>query len=298
MMPPRCRRRNSRHGESGYSTAMLAALVPFLLAVQPAASAGWHIVATKSFDAKQATFYWEGARISSPATFTTDGKALKVNGVAALDTIPSDTAGVSARVAAVFAGVPLVDSLVAQGASYVSAVDEYGCVMGRRLRRALAPSLGAVRAGGDAQGTPQLMAIAEEMRIPRNAVRVRGHVLECVVDGGARLSVSLDAPDSVVLGDPCAPPTPEARRATIEKRVADTVAALGGDGPLLVVADASRTATFSGASFATATDQIRQAVVAYQKGGALAVRNLSKDFLLPAHVLIKIGRRASTTGGR
>src|SRR5262249_28661599 len=219
--------------------------------VQPATT-GWRIVASKSFDAKQVTFYWEGARITSPATFTTDGRAIKVNGVAAPDTLPSDTAGVSARLAAVFAGVALVDSLVAHGVSYVGAVDEYGCEMGRRLRRALRPSLGAVRAAGDGQGTPQLMAIAEEMRIPRNAVRVRAHTLECVVDGGARLSVGLDAPDSVGLADPCAPQTPETRRANVEKRVADTVAALAGEAPRLVVGDQLRTAAFTGPSAATA----------------------------------------------
>src|SRR5262249_38102173 len=134
---------------------------------------GWRVVATTPFDAKQVTFYWEGAAIRSPATFTTDGKDIKVNGITAIETIPSDTAGVNARIAAVFAGVPLVDTLVAAGSSYERAVDEYGCEMGRRLRRALRPSLAAIRASGSSQGTPQLNAIAEELRIPRDAIRVR-----------------------------------------------------------------------------------------------------------------------------
>ena len=158
---------------------MLALVLPVLLASAPGAQpTGWRVVASTPFVEKKVTFYWEGAPIRSPATFTTDGREIKVNGVAVLPTIPSDTAGVNARVAAVFAGVPLVDSLVAQGMSYEKAVDEYGCEMGRRLRRAVRPSLAALRASGTSQGTPQLKAIAEDLRIPRDAVRVRAGTLE------------------------------------------------------------------------------------------------------------------------
>src|SRR5580765_5487102 len=180
----------------------MLALLPFaLLATTPAPAAtvsGWRVVASTPFDARQITFYWEGAPIRSPATFTTDSREIKVNGITPLATIPSDTAGVNARIAVAFAGVPLVDSLVAQGQSYEHAVDEYGCEMGRRLRRAVRPSLAVVRAGGTSQGTPQLNAIAEELRIPHDAIRVRGRTLECVIAGGVHLTLALDLPDSAL----------------------------------------------------------------------------------------------------
>ena len=123
----------------------MLALLPFALLAATAAPAapgasGWRVVASRPFDARQITFYWEGAPIRSPATFTTDGREIKVNGITPLATIPSDTAGVNARIAAVFAGVPLVDSMVARGESFEHAIDEYGCEMGRRLRRAVRPS--------------------------------------------------------------------------------------------------------------------------------------------------------------
>jgi hypothetical protein len=256
-----------------------------------APSTGWRLVATKPFDPNQVTFYWEGAPIRSPATFTTDGREIKVNGVTVLPTIPSDTAGVNARIAAVFAGVPLVDSLVAKGSSYEHAVDEYGCEMGRRLRRALRPSLTAVRTSGTSQGTPQLNAIAEELRIPHEAIRVRDRTLECIIAGGVHLKVALDSPDSVLLADPCAPPSPETRRAGLEQRVGSTVTALGEPGPRLVIGDQARTMSYVGPAATKAMEQVRQAVEVYRRGGADAVRSEAKDFLVPAHVLIVIARR-------
>lgn len=272
----------------------MLALLPLVLlaATPPPPSPGaWHLVASTPFDAKQVTFYWEGARISSPATFTTDGKDIKVNGIAALPTIPSDTAGVNARIAAVFAGVPLVDSLVAQGASYEEAADKYGCEMGRRLRRALRPSLAAIRSSGASQGTPQLNAIAEELRIPHDAIRVRANVLECIIAGGVNLKIPLGVPDSALLADPCAPLSPETRRANIEKRVSSTVTALGEPGPRLVIGDQARTVSYTDAAAAKAIDQVREAVEVYKRGGPDAVRSDCKDFLVPAHVLIIIARR-------
>ena len=274
---------------------MLTLLVPVLLATAPAPAAGWHVVASTPFDPKQITFYWEGARISSPATFTTDGKDNTVNGIAALPTIPSDTAGVNARIAAVFAGVPLVDSLVAQGASYEEAADKYGCEMGRRLRRALRPSLAAIRSSGASQGTPQLNAIAEELRIPHDAIRVRANVIECIIAGGVNLKIPLGVPDSALLADPCAPLSPETRRANIEKRVSSTVTALGEPGPRLVIGDQARTVSYTGPAAAQALDQVRQAIEIHKRGGADAVRRDCKDFLIPAHVLIVIARRASAS---
>src|SRR6185436_4791771 len=277
---------------------MLAHLALVLLAATPLPSTGWRVVASTPFDPKQVTFYWEGAPIRSPATFTTDGREIKVNGVTVLPTIASDTAGVNARIAAVFAGVPLVDSLVAQGSSYEEAVDRYGCEMGRRLRRALQPSLAAVRASGTTQGGPQLNAIAAELRIPRDAIRVRDRTLECIIAGGVHLRVPLDSPDSVLLADPCTPPSPETRRANLEKRVASTVTALGEPGPRLVIGDQARTVSYPGSAAAQATDQIRQAIEIYKRGGAEAVRREGKDFLVPAHVLILIARRQLGSPGR
>jgi len=276
---------------------MLALSTMLLLAATTLPSAGSRVVASTPFDPKQVAFFWEGAPIRSPATFTTDGREIKVNGVAVLATIPSDTAGVNARIAAVFAGVPLVDSLVAQGASYEKAVDEYGCEMGRRLRRAVRPSLAVLRAGGNSSGTPQLAAIAEELRIPREAIRVRAQTLECVIAGGVHLTLALDAPDSMLLADPCAPPSPEARRAGIEKRIASTVTALGEPGPRLVVGDQARTVSYTGPAAATAADQIHQAVEIYKRGGPDAVRRDCKDYLVPAHVLILIARRQGVAPG-
>jgi hypothetical protein len=273
---------------------MLALFALLLLAAPPQPTGAWRVVASTPFGS-QVTFYWEGAPIQSPATFTTDGRAIKVNGVTELPTIPSDTAGVNARVAAVFAGVPLVDSLVAQGSSWEHAADEYGCEMGRRLRRALKPSLAAVRASGTSQGTPQLNAIAEDLRIPREAIRVRGQLLECIIAGGVHLSLALDVPDSVLFADPCAPPSPETRRASLEKRIASTVTALGEPGPRLVLGDQARTVSYTGPAAAQAAEQIRQAIAAYGRGGADAVRRESKDFLVPAHVLILIARRQAAT---
>jgi hypothetical protein len=269
----------------------MLALFTILLAATTLPSTGSRVVASTPFDPKQVTFYWEGAPIRSPATFTTDGREIRVNGVAVLATIPSDTAGVNARIAAVFAGVPLVDSLVAQGMSYEKAVDEYGCEMGRRLRRAVRPSLAVLRAGGNSSGTPQLTAIAEELRIPREAIRVRAQTLECVIAGGVHLTLALDAPDSMLLANPCAPPSPETRRAGIEKRIASTVTALGEPGPRLVVGDQARTVSYTGPAAATAADQIHQAVEIYKRGGPDAVRRDCKDYLVPAHVLILIARR-------
>ena len=276
---------------------MLAHLALVLLAATPLPSTGWRVVASTPFDPKQVTFYWEGAPIRSPATFTTNGREIKVNGVTVLPTIASDTAGVNARIAAVFAGVPLVDSLVAKGSTYEQAVDEYGCEMGRRLRRALKPSLAAVRASGTSQGTPQLNAIASELRIGRDAIRVRERTLECVIAGGVHLRVSLDSPDSVLLADPCAPPSAETRRASLEKRVSSTVTALGEPGPRLVIGDQARTVSYTGPAAAQASDQIRQAIEIYKRGGADAVRREGKDFLVPAHVLILIARRQLQPAG-
>jgi hypothetical protein len=270
----------------------LASMI-LLATVSPGAPAGWHVVASTPFDPKQITFYWEGAPIRSPATFTTDGREIKVNGVTVLPTIASDTAGVNARIAAAFAGVPLVDSLVAQGMSYEKAVDEYGCEMGRRLRRAVRPALAVLRAGGSSQGTPQLNAIAEQLRIPHEAVRVRDQVLECIIGGGVHLKVALDSPDSVLLADPCAPPSPETRRASLEKRIASTVTALGEPGLRLVIGDQARTVSYTDAAAGKAADQIHQAVEIYKRGGPDAVRRDCKDFLVPAHVLILIARRAA-----
>ena len=269
-----------------------------VLLATPLPSSGWRVVASTPFDPKQVTFYWEGAPIRSPATFTTDGREIKVNGVTVLPTIASDTAGVNARIAAVFAGVPLVDSLVAQGSSYEEAVDKYGCEMGRRLRRALQPSLAAVRASGTTQGGPQLNAIAAELRIPRDAIRVRDRTLECIIAGGVHLRVPLDSPDSVLLADPCTPPSPETRRANLEKRVASTVTALGEPGPRLVIGDQARTVSYTGPAATQAADQIRQAIEIYKRDGADAVRREGKDFLVPAHVLILIARRQLGSPGR
>jgi hypothetical protein len=278
---------------------MLALLPLVLLAASPGAPppSGWRVVASATFDTRQTTFYWEGAPIRSPATFTTDGREIKVNGITTLATIPSDTAGVNARIAAVFAGVPLVDSLVARGSGYERAVDEYGCEMGRRLRRALRPSLAAVRAGGNSQGTPQLNAIAEALRIPRDAIRVRDQMLECVIAGGVHLKLALDSPDSVLLADPCAPPSPETRRASIERRIASTVTALGDAGPRLVIGDQARTVSYTGPAAAQAADQLRQAIGIYKRGGADAVRSECREFLMPAHVLILIARRQAQANG-
>ena len=270
---------------------MLALASMVLLAATPIASTGWHVVASTPFDAKQVTFYWEGAPVRSPATFTTDGRVIKLNGVTVLPTIPSDTAGVNARIAAAFAGVSLVDSLVARGMSYEKAADEYGCEMGRRLRRAVRPSLAAIRAGGSSQGTPQLASVAEELRIPRDAVRVRGSTLECIIGGGVHLTLALDVPDSMLLADPCAPPSPEARRAGLEKRIASTVTALGEPGPRLVIGDQARTVSYTGDAAARAAEQIREAVEVYKRDGPDAMRREAKDFLIPAHVLIIIARR-------
>jgi len=282
----------------------MLALLPFaLLAAAPtqpssgAHATGWRVVASTPFDAKQITFYWEGAPIRSPATFSTDGREIKVNGITPLATIPSDTAGVNARVAAVFAGVPLVDSLVAQGQSWEHAVDEYGCEMGRRLRRAVRPSLAAVRAAGTSQGTPQLKAIAEELRIPHDAVRVRDHTLECIIAGGVHLTLALDVPDSLLFADPCVPPSPETRRASIEKRIASTVTALGEPGLRLVIGDQARTVSYTGPAATQAADQLRQAVEIYKRGGSDAVRRDCKDYLIPAHVLILVARRQSEAPG-
>jgi hypothetical protein len=276
----------------------LVPLVPLvLLATMPVPATGWHVVASTPFDPNQVTFFWEGAPIRSPATFTTDGREIKVNGVTVLPTIPSDTSGVNARIAAAFAGVSLVDSLVAQGMSYEKAADEYGCEMGRRLRRAVHSSLAAVRASGSSQGTPQLNAIAEELRIPHQAVRVRAGTLECIIGGGVHLKLALDAPDSMLFADPCAPPSPEARRAGLEKRVASTVSALGEPGPRLVIGDQARTVAYTGPAAATAVDQIHQAVEIYKRGGSDAVRQDCKDFLVPAHVLIIIARRQTSAAG-
>jgi hypothetical protein len=271
----------------------LSFLVLALLGTQatPLPASTWRVVASTPFDARQVTFYWEGAPIRSPATFTTDGREIKVNGIAVLATIPSDTAGVNARIAAAFAGVPLVDSLVANGASYEKAVDEYGCEMGRRLRRALRPALPAVRASGTSLGTPQLNSIAEQLRVPHDAIRVRDQTLECVIAGGVKLRVALDSPDSALLADPCAPPSPATRRATLEKRVQSTVIALGEPGPRLVIGDQARTVSYTGPAAAQATDQLRQAIEVYKRGGAEAVRRDCKDYLIPAHVLILIARR-------
>ena len=276
---------------------MLALVLLVLLVALPAQAAGWRLVASAPFDPKQITFYWEGAPIRSPAAFTTDGREIKVNGVTVLPTIASDTAGVNARIAAVFAGVPLVDSLVAKGSTYEQAVDEYGCEMGRRLRRALKPSLAAVRASGTSQGTPQLNAIASELRIARDAIRVRERTLECVIAGGVHLRVSLDSPDSVLLADPCAPPSAETRRASLEKRVSSTVTALGEPGPRLVIGDQARTVSYTGPAAAQASDQIRQAIEIYKRDGADAVRREGKDFLVPAHVLILIAHRQLQPAG-
>src|SRR5215831_14347238 len=224
---------------------MLALASMVLLAVAPVPATGWHVVASTPFDPRQVTFYWEGSQVRSPATFTTDGREIKVNGVTVLPTIPSDTAGVNARIADAFAGVALMDSLVAQGMSYEEAADKYGCEMGRRLRRAVRPSLAVLRAGGSSQGTPQLNAIAEELRIPHEAVRVRAGTLECIIGGGVHLRLALDAPDSMLLADP---------------------------GPRLVIGDQARTVSYTDAAAAKAIDQIHQAVEIYKRGGPDAVR--------------------------
>jgi len=165
------------------------------------------------------------------------------------------------------------------------------------LRRALKPSLAAVRASGTSQGTPQLNAIASELRIARDAIRVRERTLECVIAGGVHLRVSLDSPDSVLLADPCAPPSAETRRASLEKRVSSTVTALGEPGPRLVIGDQARTVSYTGPAAAQASDQIRQAIEIYKRGGADAVRREGKDFLVPAHVLILIARRQLQPAG-
>jgi len=105
------------------------------------------------------------------------------------------------------------------------------------------------------------------------------------------LKLALDSPDSMLLADPCAPPSPESRRAGLEKRIASTVAALGEPGPRLVIGDQARTVSYTDAAAAKAADQIREAVEIYQRSGPDAVRRDCKDFLVPAHVLIIIARR-------
>ncbi len=276
---------------------MLLLLAVVLLAATPgvgssaATSTAWRVVASATFDASQVTLYWEGARISSPVTFTTDGRDIKLNGISALAAIPSDTAGVNASIAAVFAGVPFVDSLVAQGSSYEHAVAEYGCEMGRRLRRALQPSLAALRASSTGRGTPPLNSIAEAMNIPRDSIHVHDGSLECIVPVSVRLSVPLGVPDSALLADPCAPLSPEARRIKIEKRVASIVASLGESGSRLMIADQDRTSSYMGVAGERAMDQARQAMEIYKRGGADAVRRECKDFLIPPYVLIPMARR-------
>jgi hypothetical protein len=247
----------------------------------------------RTFDAQLITFYWEGARVSSPATFTTDGTDIKVNGIGALPAEPADSVGMEAALARTFSGLHLVDSLVARGSTYGDAVDRYGCEMGRRLRRALL-ALSDARASQTTLTRAQLGDIAATMGIGRDSIRVFNGVVECVLAGGAHIGMPFDSPDSVLNADPCATPSAAAKRVALEKRIASMADELGKDGYRLLVGDGNRIQWFTGPTAAEALDQVTRAGAIYKQGGAEAVRRECKDFKLPPHALIAIARRQGT----
>jgi len=274
----------------------MTALALTLLAAQPSTH-GWRVVASRTFDPRQISFYWEGARVGSPAAFSTDGTTVKVNGIGALPADPADSAGMDAALARTFSGLHIVDSLVARGSSYSDAVDRYGCEMGRRLRRGLL-ALADARATQTTLTRAQLADIATSMGIGRDSIRVFNGVVECVLAGGVHIGLPFDSPDSLLSADPCAPPSPAARRLALEKRIASMVDELGKEGYRLLVGDGTRIQWFSGTTAAEALDQIQQAGAIYKKGGAEAVRRECKDFKLPAHTLIAIARRQGEAAGK
>jgi len=282
----------TRSGLLLLALTLLAAPMPSSGA--PAAPRGWRVVASRTFDAQEVTFYWEGARVSSPATFTTDGSDIKVNGIGALPADPADSVGMEAALARTFSGLHLVDSLVARGSTYSSAVDRYGCEMGRRLRRAML-ALSDARATQTTLTRAQLGDISSAMGIGRDSIRVFNGVVECVLAGGVHIGLPFDSPDSVLSADPCAPPSAAAKRAALEKRIASMADELDKNGYRLLVGDGNRIQWFSGPTAAAALDQVAQATAIYKKGGAEAVRRQCKDFKLPAHALISIARRQGAT---
>jgi len=280
----------ARLGMLAIAVALALLAGPMAGMAAPPPPRGWRVVASRTFDPLQVTFYWEGARVSSPATFTTDGTDIKVNGIGVLPADPADSVGMEAALARTFSGLHLVDSLVAKGSTYSDAVDRYGCEMGRRLRRGML-ALSDARATQTTLTRAQLGDIAATMGIGRDSIRVFNGVVECVLAGGVHIGLPFDSPDSVLSADPCAAPSAAAKRAALEKRIASMADELDQDGYRLLVGDGNRIQWFTGPTAAEALDQVARATAIYKQGGAEAVRRECKDFKLPAHALISIARR-------
>lgn len=262
-------------------------------------SCGWgdpHDLGRIWFNDKKIDFYYLGAHIKSPAHFTWSDRGLAVNGIDAADALPPDTTGAAARLSALYRGTPLVDSLVATGSDWTSAVNALGCEVPRLMRRAVLDE--RTRANAEDRALDVLAirrVITTATALPLDSVLAYQGWIYCSVKGGGRFTVNLAWSDADLTRDPCADTAKAVTRedcATTVKRLRPWLVARYAS---LVILEADGMQTFSGAQARRGKAEIATIVAVYAQGGAQAARARleSGKTLVSARSAMAIAQRAA-----
>ncbi len=252
---------------------------------------------TIRFNDKKIDFYWYGTRIQSPAHFKWSEHGLVVNGIDASQAPPPDTTGSAVRLAPAFQHVPYVDSLVASGQDWVSAVDALGCEFPRRIRRAILDERVKARTEDRAVDVLAIQkAIVRSTALPMDSVLAYRGWLYCSVPGGARFDINLEWSDAELERDPCAERTKVVTREACETSVKHLRVWLIAHYASLIIADDDGMQTFSGAQARRGKAELALLESDYAKGGAAAVRARlqSGKALVSARSALMIAQRAAS----
>jgi len=244
----------------------------------------------RDLNSHQVRLYWEGVLVRSPASITLHRTEVRVNGVGRASPVPPDTLGANARLAPLLRGNRMVDSLVRAGSDYLEAANRYGCEMIRRLNQVVL-SLKHNRNGATRFLESRAVEdVSTRLEVPPSAVSLNGRILRVPLAGGGSLAQSLDAPDSVLKRDPCAPPSLQQQEAIAKSALASLLSSIDDAGPRLVVASHARTFVFTGSDYEAASTEIATAQRIYSQEGAEGVRRHCRPFLLPVETLLLIAR--------
>lgn len=276
----------------------LAVLLLAVLAVGMGAC-GWgdpHDLGRMWFNDRKIDFYYLGAHIKSPAHFTWSDQGLAVNGIDAADALPPDTSGAAARLSALYRGTPLVDSLVAAGSDWTSAVNALGCEVPRLMRRAVLDE--RTRANAEDRALDVLAirrVITTATALPLDSVLAYQGWIYCSVKGGGRFTVSLAWSDADLTRDPCAEPAKPVTREDCEATIKRLRPWLVARYASLVILEADGMQTFSGAQARRGKAEIALLKSDYAEGGAAAVRARleSGKALVSARSAMAIAQRAA-----
>ena len=242
-----------------------------------------------TFDPSVADFYWYGHRLEPPVKFTLLAQwEFRANGIAPVH-VPYDTAGSSAMLAPLYGRIPLVDSLVKHGSSYLEALNAMGrmaireprlCIQAYRQHRTEGDS--SARAAALGTLTPGLWDAAERVEIDANRFSSRmvtGTPIHIVVSDTAGVSLAEDPfsphprPDSVLWA---------------RQIVAGWRATFAGRRNVVLIATLNGSETCSGTSADRARREIANARAAYRQGGMAALESVATTSMVSRQYLEQI----------